>query len=88
MNRKKKIEGLPFYKSRIFLIVLAAVVVLCGVGILCLRLAGYRRFSVKYLNTLDATEETLSFTGFLQRDGSFRIPALQRSCITVTAPTR
>ena len=72
MNRKKKIEGLPFYKSRIFLIVLAAVVVLCGVGILCLRLAGYRRFSVKYLNTLDATEETLSFTGFLHQDGTVK----------------
>ena len=72
MNRKKKIEGLPFYKSRIFLIVLAAVVVLCGVGILWLRLAGYRRFSVKYLNTLDAKEETLSFTGFLLQDGTVK----------------
>ena len=72
MNRKKNIEGLPFYKSKVFLIVLAAVVVLCGVGILWLRLAGYRRFSVKYLNTLDAKEETLSFTGFLLQDGTVK----------------
>ena len=50
MNRKKKIEGLPFYKSRIFLIVLAAVVVLCGVGILWLRLAGYRHPGCKRRN--------------------------------------
>ena len=69
-NSKKDVRGASMSKKTIVLIVLGAVAVLLAAFILAMFLAGFRYMKLKYLSAADGSEATISYLGFVDRDGA------------------
>ena len=72
MQSKKDIRGASLNRKRILLITLASVAALLGALILAFFLAGFRYQKLKYVSAADGSETSVSFMGFINRDGKIR----------------
>lgn len=71
-KQKKDIRGAGPDKRLLAIIILAVAIILVAGAILAMRLSGYRRMTVRYVSSVDASEQEISFAGFVYRDGSLR----------------
>lgn len=71
-RNKKDIKGKGVPVKWIAVILLAVVVLLLGGSFMGLYLAGYRRKTVEYVNSLEEGNQSITFMGFLDKDGNIK----------------
>ncbi|MBP3322157.1 MAG: hypothetical protein J6M12_07355 [Clostridia bacterium] len=72
MGKKKDIRGLSIKNWKVVAILLATVILLLGALTLGLYLGGFRYLQVSYLIAPENTAETVTFMGFINKDGSIK----------------